>query len=204
MRFDGIVKTWNDDRGFGFIEADQGGQEVFAHIKAFSSRSDRPKINQRVTFEVELNGEGKKRAKNVEVAKPPRGTRARQTSSPSQWGIASLFAILAFSVVFVAVALVWGVPRWMLMGYVVSSVISFGAYAADKSAAQSGGWRIPESNLLILGLAGGWPGAIVAQQMLRHKSTKASFRSAFWATVVLNIAGFVAINSPLVQGLPLR
>ena len=49
-------------------------------------------------------------------------------------------------------------------------------YAADKSAARAGRWRIPESTLLMLGLCCGWPGGIVAQQWLRHKSVKPSFR----------------------------
>jgi uncharacterized membrane protein YsdA (DUF1294 family) len=109
-----------------------------------------------------------------------------------------MFAIPAFVIVYLAVGFVWNVPGWMAMGYVIASIICFGAYAADKSAAISGGWRISERDLLVLGLAGGWPGAIVAQQFLRHKSSKASFRSAFWATVALNVAGFVAFNSPLV------
>jgi len=78
------------------------------------------------------------------------------------------------------------------------SIICFIAYAIDKSAARSGGWRTAESTLLVLGLAGGWPGAILAQQLLRHKSNKPSFRSAFWGTVVLNVVAFVLINSPLV------
>lgn len=78
------------------------------------------------------------------------------------------------------------------------SIICFVAYAIDKSAARSGGWRTAERTLLVLGLAGGWPGAILAQQLLRHKTNKPSFRSAFWGTVVLNVVAFVVINSPLV------
>ena len=35
MQFTGTLQSWNDDRGFGFIEATQGGQEIFVHIKAF-------------------------------------------------------------------------------------------------------------------------------------------------------------------------
>lgn len=198
MRFSGTIKTWNDDRGFGFIEADQGGQEVFVHIKAFEARSGRPQINQKVSFEVELNRDGKKRAKNVEVAKAAQVVRARQPRQSAQWRTASMFAILAFAIVYLAVAFTWSVPGWMAIGYVLSSIVCFVAYAADKSAALSGGWRISERNLLMLGLVGGWPGAIVAQQVLRHKSSKASFRAAFWATVVLNVAGFIAINSPFV------
>jgi uncharacterized membrane protein YsdA (DUF1294 family) len=70
--------------------------------------------------------------------------------------------------------------------YLVASAATFVAYGLDKSAARSGGWRTAERTLHLLGLAGGWPGALVAQQALRHKSAKGSFRRAFWATVVAN------------------
>lgn len=202
MRFGGVVKSWNDDRGFGFIEADQGGQEVFVHIKAFPARAGRPQLDQRVTFEIELNREGKKRARNVEVQRPARTAKPKQGTHPAQWGTASLFAIPAFLLVYLLVALVWRAPAWVAALYVVASGACFAAYATDKSAAVSGRWRIAESTLLALGLAGGWPGAILAQQVLRHKSNKASFRSAFWGTVVLNVAAFVAVHSPVVQALP--
>lgn len=46
----------------------------------------------------------------------------------------------------------------------------------------------------------GWPGALLAQQFLRHKSTKAEFRSVFWTTVVLNVAGFAVLCSPVGRG----
>lgn len=201
MRFTGTLTTWNDDRGFGFIEADQGGQEVFVHIKAFGARTGRPQLRQRVTFEVELNRDGKKRAKNVEVEKAARAMKVRRTrrDHPAQWGTASLFAIPAFVLVYLVVALVWRVPLWVAAIYVAMSFVCFMAYAFDKSAAEAGRWRIAESTLLTLGLAGGWPGAIVAQQVLRHKSSKASFRAAFWATVVLNVSIFTALHSPLAR-----
>jgi uncharacterized membrane protein YsdA (DUF1294 family) len=47
-----------------------------------------------------------------------------------------------------------------------------------------------------LALACGWPGALLAQQWLRHKSAKQEFRAVFWVTVVLNVAGLVAMSSP--------
>lgn len=140
------------------------------------------------------------RPRRSKIPKPARDSKARQPHPSARWGTASVFAIPAFTIVYLAVAFAWGVPGWMAMAYIMASIVCFGAYAADKSAAVSGGWRISERNLLLLGLAGGWPGAIVAQQSLRHKSSKASFRLVFWATVALNVAGFVAINSPLVQG----
>ena len=62
------------------------------------------------------------------------------------------------------------------------------AYARDKSAARQGRRRTPENTLLLLGLLGGWPAAIVAQQRLRHKTAKTSFQLRFWLTAIANLA----------------
>ena len=104
----------------------------------------------------------------------------------------SLLAIPAFVCIYLAAALVWHVPHSVAAGYSVMSLLCFLVYALDKSAARSGRWRTKERTLLLLGLLCGWPGAVLAQQLLRHKSAKASFRRVFWATVVLNVAGFLA------------
>lgn len=74
--------------------------------------------------------------------------------------------------------------------FVISSAITFAIYYKDKSAAISGAWRTPESTLHLLSLLCGWPGAIVAQQTLRHKTQKQNFRSVFWVTVIINLAAF--------------
>ena len=79
--------------------------------------------------------------------------------------------------------------------YVVMSTITFIVYTIDKSAAQFGRWRTREATLHLLALAGGWPGALAAQQVLRHKSRKRSFRVVFWLTVVLNGAALAWLHS---------
>ncbi len=203
MQFTGTIQSWQDDRGFGFIQPTQGGQAVFVHIKSFTSRGgSRPQVGQRVTFEVELNQQGKKRAKNVALVRAAtasavqRQRQRRAADSPAQWGTASLFALPAFLLVYVAVAVIWRVPGWVAALYAGASVVCALVYAIDKSAALAGRWRVSESTLHTLSLVGGWPGALVAQQVLRHKSNKATFRAAFWATVVANVAGFVFIHSP--------
>lgn len=206
MRFTGTIQSWQDDRGFGFIEPAQGGQPIFVHIKSFTSRGGgRPQVGQRVTFEVELNAQGKKRAKNVAVvsatnATPAAPRQAQSAHTPAQWGTASLFALPAFLLVYAAVAIFWRVPGWVAVLYAGASVVCALVYAIDKSAAVAGRWRVSENTLHTLSLVGGWPGALVAQQVLRHKSNKAAFRAVFWATVVANVAGFVVIHSPLAAG----
>jgi len=78
------------------------------------------------------------------------------------------------------------VPLAVPAVYVIASVAAGIAYGLDKSAARRGTWRTPEKTLHVLALLGGWPGALVAQRIFRHKSRKVSFRLAFWATVALN------------------
>jgi len=75
----------------------------------------------------------------------------------------------------------------VLYWYVGASFLTFMIYAIDKRKAIKGRWRTPEKILHILAFVGGWPGAVIAQQLLRHKSQKRSFRFKFWLTVVINI-----------------
>ena len=90
-------------------------------------------------------------------------------------------------------------PLWIAGAYAGTSLLTFIVYAVDKSAAKAGRWRTAESTLHLLALAGGWPGALLAQRWLRHKSAKRKFRVVFWATVLLNVAGLVLLGSPWVR-----
>ena len=200
MRLEGTLTAWNDERGFGRIESSQGGEPIFVHVSAWPRGSGRPQLNQSVTFEVEVGPKGK-RARNVQLRQIRRSARQTGRASPAQWGTATLFTIPAFLAVYLVTAALWKLPLWVAGLYLVVSVATFIAYAGDKSAASSGSWRTPESTLHALALAGGWPGALLAQQFLRHKSTKQEFRQVFWATVLLNVLGFVVLASPLRQTL---
>jgi len=105
--------------------------------------------------------------------------------------------LLLFALVYAGATLAWDLPLLVAAAYVMTSLSCFVAYAIDKSAARKGGWRTPERTLLLLGLVGGWPGGLLAQQWLRHKSSKRSFQHLFWITVAANVAGFVMLSSRL-------
>ena len=196
MRFEGTVTSWNDERGFGRIESSQGGEPIFVHVSAWPRGSGRPQLKQAVSFEIELGPKGK-RALNVQLIQSRRAPMKPERASRAQWGTATLFALPAFLLLYVVITILWKPPLWLAALYAVASGATFFAYAADKSAAASGSWRTPESTLHALALAGGWPGALLAQQFLRHKSTKREFRQVFWATVVLNLAALVVLVSPV-------
>ncbi len=84
--------------------------------------------------------------------------------------------------------------------YSTMSLLTFLIYAWDKSAARKGNSRIAEVTLHWLSLLCGWPGAIIAQQLLRHKTVKADFRGLFWITVVMNCIALLLIHTD--QGVP--
>ncbi len=101
----------------------------------------------------------------------------------------AVHAVAVGFLLFVALAYLGGmVPVGIPALYLGASAVTFVAYAIDKSAARNGRWRTPENTLHLFALIGGWPGALVAQQMLRHKSHKQPFKSVLWLTVVANCA----------------
>ena len=200
MRFEGTVTNWNDDRGFGYIESTQGGEPIFVHVSVWPKTSGRPQLKQAVSFEVETGPKGK-RACNVRLMHSRRTPVQSVRASRVQWGTATLFAIPAFLLACTSITIFWKLPIWVAALYVVASAATFIVYAVDKSAAASGAWRTPESMLHMLSSVGGWPGALLAQKFLRHKSTKREFQHMFWATVVVNLVALGVLASPLVRKL---
>jgi uncharacterized membrane protein YsdA (DUF1294 family) len=81
----------------------------------------------------------------------------------------------------------------------VTSIASFVAFGLDKRRAGTGVRRVPERTLLLLSLAGGWPGAILARRHFRHKTRKPSFAIAFRVVVVLHAAVVGAVAYALYE-----
>lgn len=79
-------------------------------------------------------------------------------------------------------------PLWALGILLTVNLMTAAAYALDKQAARRGARRISERALHLWALAGGWPAAWMAQQGLRHKSAKPSFRRIYWVTVLMHCA----------------
>ena len=181
MREKGKLRTWNDEKGFGFIVPNEGGKDVFIHISAFSNRSRRPEAGQTVTYALSADNQGRPRAANATLP----GDRLDRPKKKG--GATGAFIISgAFLAILCASVLSNKLPALVLWVYLGLSVLTFFWYGFDKTAAKDGARRTPEATLHWLSLLGGWPGALIAQQTLRHKSKKKSFRAAFWFTVVVN------------------
>jgi len=190
MRHQGKIANWKDDKGFGFITPNGGGNQVFVHIKSFASPQRRPVGNEIVTYELKTDANGRAQAESVAFV----GERAPSAISSKRRNTPLILAAL-FLVVVAALASVGKLPFPIFWLYLISSAVAFLAYAFDKSAARNNLWRTQESTLHIFALIGGWPGALAAQRLLRHKSKKQSFQIVFWVTVVLNCGALVWLFS---------
>lgn len=121
--------------------------------------------------------------------RPPQITKRHLPS------LSILFAT-AFLTILIISACTAKIPYWLPALYIITSLFTFLLYAKDKSAARKGTWRTPESTLHLLSLAGGWPGALIAQQKLRHKTQKQPFRFIFQFTVILNCLALALLCTP--------
>lgn len=195
MRFQGKITRWNDDQGFGFITPNGGGEAVFVHIKAFAGRVARPEGGELVSYLLARDPKGRPRAENVTYA----GTRTVTVHRPGRSPLPVMIA-LSFLCLLATVAALGHLPLPLIGLYLLLSLIAYAAYAIDKSAAQRGDWRTQESTLHLLALLGGWPGALLAQHRLRHKSSKQAFRIVFWLTVAANLLALGWLASDVGMG----
>lgn len=194
VRYQGKVTDWKDDKGFGFVTPNGGGPKVFVHIKSFSNRKRRPVGNELVTYELRSDTRGRPQGVNIAFV-GDRSSSPPRTTAPGPGPVALSFAFLFL--VFVAGAVVAGkLPFPVLFAYLTGSCVTYLAYTFDKAAALQGKWRTSERALHFLSLIGGWPGALLAQATLRHKTQKQSFRLTYWATVVLNCTALAWLLSP--------
>src|SRR3569623_1385181 len=158
MHNTGTLIRWNDARGFGFI-AGAGGELVFVRINAFPKGSRRPSLREAISYE-----------------------RAALTHTGSTATAINLLLICGWALAAAAGKLAHALP----LLYALASAAAFTAYAVDKSAARRGRPRLPENTLHVVSLLGGWPGALAARRLLRHKLRKPSFRRMFRFTLLLH------------------
>ncbi|MEZ8123157.1 DUF1294 domain-containing protein [Vibrio splendidus] len=113
----------------------------------------------------------------------------------------SIQIVITYLVLVVISVLFAESSKALLVWYLVIGVVTFFVYAKDKRAAINGNWRVPEKTLHTFSVAGGWLGALIAQDKLRHKTQKQPFRFIYWLTVAINVASFVWTLTPSGQAI---
>lgn len=197
IRYQGKIASWKDTRGFGFIAPNGGGAPVFLHIKAFTAGGRRPVEGDIVTYLLVHDERGKPQAELAAFAQArlAAGIASRSSSGPNRSTTGRAVTVsLVFFILLGVLVLTRRLPGLALLLYTGMSFFTYIAYAVDKSAARNGTWRTSEQALIVLGLAGGWPGALLAQSFLRHKSSKPSFQAAYWGSVVMNCLVLAAVT----------
>lgn len=191
MRHQGKITTWKDDKGFGFITPNGGGEPVFLHVSSLANRQRRPEGDELVSYELATDAKGRLQAKAVVFV----GERAVAPAAPGRSSLPPLFAA-GFVGWLGVMAWLGRLPLAVLALYAAASLVAFLAYGHDKSAAVRNARRVPERTLHLFALLGGWPGALAGQRLFRHKSSKAAFQNTYWITVVLNCAALAWLLSP--------
>lgn len=179
MRQQGKLTEWDDKKGYGFITPSPEGARVFVHITAFP-RGRRPRRDEKLAYETTRDTRGRLQAVKVRFAN---GTVGSQRAGQLFFSV-----VIAAGFLFLLVRLdeLTATPHWLAALYAMASGLLFLLYGLDKWAARKGQWRIAESTLHLFGLAGGWPGALVARHLFRHKTKKQPFRLIFWVSATVN------------------
>ena len=180
MRTQGKITRWNTSQGYGFVKPSNGEKDLFIHIKEFNWK---PEIGQLISYTPSKDLHGRPCAKRAILV----GEFLEHEKS-SLSGFMSIMLAVVFLFVLVVSFLLGKLSLWVLIIYSSLSLFTFIIYWADKSASKTGKWRTSESTLHFLALIGGWPGALIAQQNLRHKTKKQPFRAIFWITIVVNLS----------------
>lgn len=209
MHKQGTIQRWDNARGFGFIRSPHTTADIFFHAKDCQGLWS-PRLGASVLFEeITVGGKGPRamavRPYSGENA-PQAGTapaRRNPHTAARSGARAAPHGTVGSPVSFALLCLAWlgllawgagsqRLPLWVLGAALGLNLLTFFVYWVDKHAAQTGQWRTKEDTLHLFSLLGGWPGAGVAQSILRHKSRKASFQATYWATVLAHGAGLLA------------
>ncbi|WP_299801927.1 cold shock and DUF1294 domain-containing protein [uncultured Shewanella sp.] len=195
----GTIDSWDDAKGFGFIQIPGQKQQCFLHISGFTNKKLRPQAGNRVQFHQVKDKQGKWRAEQAQLLSGGTLKSSRKiSSSTSRFSVSIALSFIAGLTIAYSLQ---HISLWLLLYFITTSLVTFIAYGWDKRSARKKRWRVSEFKLQLLSLVGGWPGALLAQQWLRHKSSKGRFKFVLWLTVLCNLTLIYLLHRPELETL---
>jgi uncharacterized membrane protein YsdA (DUF1294 family)/cold shock CspA family protein len=197
--YEGSLKSWKVDKGFGFIQPNGGGKDVFVHIRDLKHSNYQPQIGDNVCFKIVADKDGKIRAydafvKGQEITRQQIRTKSfdknqsKTRVNRGDWlGMKAILLIAALPFVASALLIQQKQIFYPFFVYLLMSLLTFFVYAVDKTKAHKNEWRTTEQTIHLFELLGGWPGALITQRVIRHKNKKTSFQVIFWMIVTIHI-----------------
>ncbi|WP_039915015.1 DUF1294 domain-containing protein [Cellvibrio mixtus] len=202
----GVIDSWDDQKGFGFISISPG-KKVFFHISAVRGLH-RPIQGDSVFFQLGTDKQGRTIATHVRSTnltldnprirvKPRVGNKEEHNHAIKKRASGKNYRLFEHEIPWVKLVMLLVLPfagalnvtiqygsLWIFPIYLITSLLAYYFYWDDKRRAKRNEWRITEANLQFWSLIGGWPGAFIAQQQFRHKTKKLSFQMVFWLIVI--------------------
>ncbi|NOT11964.1 MAG: DUF1294 domain-containing protein [Methylococcaceae bacterium] len=202
--YEGKIKSWKADKGFGFIQSRDEDKDIFIHIRDLKHSNYQPQQGDEIYYKVVADQEGRIRAydafiKGQELSNLYRKKSFKQKNRASlpkkhitrrAYNLGKLLLLFIACIPFVFSVLLIKEHRnvFPLFIYLLMSLATFFVYAIDKTKAHKNETRISEKTLHLFELLGGWPGALITQRVIRHKNKKISFQVIFWIIVIIHIA----------------
>lgn len=169
----GKIVAWDSKRGFGWLECE--GERLFVHLREFKGTKITPGLGVEFPFAMGTDVQGRPCAKGVDAS--------LVNGSVKVTGWLLLAALLFWPIAGIAnLSELWWIPVLQMAGL---SAVIYKLYEHDKRQAIYHAWRVPQTIMYLGEMAGGWPGAFIAQRRLRHKSTKKFYQSIFWGIILI-------------------
>lgn len=102
MQTEGTLSRWNEEKGYGFITPKRGGQDIFVHISAFPEDGQRPLLHEKLSFMIEVEKNGRKRATKIERPGQKRLALQQKARPRKRSGRAGLLASSALLIAILA------------------------------------------------------------------------------------------------------
>ena len=179
----GKIVEWDVERGFGFLQS--GSARVFLHRREFSERRKDIELGDQISFLMGVDAQGRPCAKGA--------GHVGHGGTLNDFHLLLLVGLLILP----GIAIARLSTQWLYPGVYLAAInlLTILFYLHDKRNARNKAWRIPELQLHLLELLGGWPAALLSQRILRHKTSKLSYQIIFWLIVSLyQLAAFDVIN----------